>query len=151
MTDGARKLRVLIVEDEALIVMDMEHLIEMAGHDVVADAPSVRSLKLLDESLRPDLALVDLQLAHGSSGLDAADHIRSLWPNTFIAFVTANPRMLLPDIEKGDAVVPKPFTSSGLTKALAFIEDGLTNPPPSVRAPDNFIPNPALQERWQMA
>lgn len=144
-------LRVLIVEDEALIVMDLEHLIEKAGHLVVADAASVRSLKQLDHALCPDLALVDLQLAHGSSGLDAADHIRLVWPGAFIAFVTANPRMVLPDIEKGDAVVPKPFTSSGLMKALAFIEDGLSNPPPSVGAPDNFIPNPKLQVRWQMA
>ena len=144
-------LRILIVEDEALIVMDMEQMINAAGHEVVQDVPSVRSLRNVAVSLVPDLALVDLQLAHGSSGLDAADYIRKTWPETAIVFVTANPRMLLPDIDKGDAVVPKPFSQVGLIMALAFIGDGLKDPPPSLPMPDNFVASPALRARWQLA
>ena len=144
-------LRILIIEDEALIVMDMEHMIESAGHKVIGDAPSVRSLQRLDTTLSPDLALVDLQLAHGSSGLDAADYIRATWPETMIVFVTANPRMLLPEIKKGDAVVPKPFSQVGLVMALAFIGDGIADPPPTAPAPDNFFASPTLRDRWQLA
>ena len=147
---GSDALRILVVEDEALIVMDMEFIIEDAGHRMVEDVPDVPGLEGLDLGIAPDLALVDLQLARGSSGLDAARYIRDVWPQAVIVFVTANPKMLLPDIAQGDAVVPKPFTRIGLTTALLFLQRGIKNPPPRMALPDGFIPNRALQDRWEL-
>lgn len=154
MNDAAANdepLRILVVEDEALIVMDMEFMIEDAGHEMVADVPSVPDLRNLDRDVAPDLAFVDLQLARGSSGLDAADHIRDVWPDAVIVFVTANPKMVLPDIAHGDAVVPKPFTRVGLMTALSFLQRGIKAPPPAMALPDGFIPNRALEERWELS
>ena len=151
MTRETGALRILVVEDEALIVMDMEAMIEDAGHEMVENAASVRAVRKLDPDLGPDLAFVDLQLAHGSSGLDAADHIRAVWPNALVVFVTANPGMVLPDIEHGDAVVPKPFSRNGLMTALSFLERGINAPPPDMPPPEGFIPNRTLQARWELA
>ena len=151
MTRETGALRILVVEDEALIVMDMETMIEDAGHEMIESAASVRAVRNLDPDLAPDLAFVDVQLARGSSGLDAADHIRAVWPDALIVFVTANPTVLLPDIEHGDAVVPKPFSRNGLMTALTFLQRGIKDPPPRMPPPDGFIPNHALQARWELA
>ena len=151
MTRETDALRILVVEDEALIVMDMEAMIEEAGHAMVENAASVRAVRNLEPDLAPDLAFVDLQLARGSSGLDAADHVRATWPDALIVFVTANPGMVLPDIEHGDAVVPKPFSRNGLMTALSFLEHGIKDPPPRMPPPEGLIPNHALRMRWALA
>lgn len=140
-------LRIVVVEDEALIVMDLELMIETEGHRMVADAPSVRVLRALDTDLEVDVAFVDLHLAEGSSGLDAADYIRATWPEALIVFVTANPRMLLPEIERGDAVVPKPFSTGVVEAVLAFLHGGIKAPPPLVNAPNGFYMRPDLEAR----
>ncbi len=146
-----RSLRVLVVEDEALIVMDMEDMIESAGHEMVDDVPSLMDLERLPGDLEPDVALVDLNLAQGSSGFDAADHIRATWPRALIVFVTANHAKAVGSIERGDAVVSKPFSHATMVGVLKFLDDGLADPPPSIPAPYGFVAAPMLRERWSMA
>jgi two-component system, response regulator PdtaR len=63
--------RIAIVEDEALLAMDMEATLEEAGHVVVGIADSYASaLTLVDKE--PDLALLDINLFDGPSGLRVA-------------------------------------------------------------------------------
>jgi two-component system, response regulator PdtaR len=66
------KLRVLVVEDEALVAMDIEAMIEVAGHVAVGLADDHDSAVELADETGPDLALVDVQLAQGDSGIDVA-------------------------------------------------------------------------------
>lgn len=66
-------LRILIVEDERMIALDLTDILEGAGHKVVGYATTMaQALKLASET-KPDLALMDMELEDGSSGLEAAE------------------------------------------------------------------------------
>ena len=82
-------LRVLIAEDEALILMQLEFLIEDAGHPVVGTAATSDEAIALARETRPDLVFVDLQLRGGSSGLDIVRALRDEAAMVLV-FVTAN-------------------------------------------------------------
>ena len=69
-------LRVLIVEDEPIIALDLEMLVEAAGHGVVGVAVNVESCLRAARSSSPDVALMDLRLKGGDSGEDAARRLR---------------------------------------------------------------------------
>lgn len=69
-------LRILIVEDEFLIAMDLEFQVEEAGHTVVGVAATKAEAIALANAEKPDLALMDLQLAGPSSGIEAAKELR---------------------------------------------------------------------------
>jgi two-component system, response regulator PdtaR len=68
-------MKVLIVEDEAIIAMYLELLVEKFGHQVCAIASSAAEAIAHAAAHRPDVALMDIRLANGSSGLDAAREI----------------------------------------------------------------------------
>lgn len=122
-------LRVLIIEDEAVLVMQLEMLIEDAGHVVVGSAFSATEAIGLAYETLPDVAFVDLQLRGRSSGLEVARALRDL-EGTTIVFVTANTAMLPDDFAGAAAVVAKPFSGSVLENVLPFIEECVRRPPP---------------------
>jgi transposase len=99
-------------------------------------------------TLAPDLAFVDIQLAQGSSGLDVCRTIQSRWPDTFIVFVTANPKKIPDDFLGAHGVIPKPFTRNGLMSAMRYIEEGVCDPPPTSPQPASFIASPAFAASW---
>lgn len=70
-TDGSPR-RVLIVEDEALIAMELTFSIEELGHEVIGHAIDETSAIRLARELAPDTVLMDLRLARGTSGIEAA-------------------------------------------------------------------------------
>ena len=65
-------MRILIVEDEVLIAMHLEMLVAHLGHEVCAIARSADEALAHAAVYRPDVALMDIRLARGSSGIDAA-------------------------------------------------------------------------------
>lgn len=65
-------LRVIIVEDEALLALEMEGFLLDAGHRVLGVADDYDSAMALASETKPDLALLDIQLLGGTSGLDVA-------------------------------------------------------------------------------
>lgn len=142
-------LSVLIVEDEALLAMDLEALIEDGGHRVVAEAACLQEVEELDGALRVDLAFVDINLAHGSSGLDVSRLLRDRWSDVLIVFVTANPLKIPADYAGGDGVIAKPFSRTGVLSALRYIEQGVCDPPPELPRPDSFTAAPALAAAWR--
>ncbi|BDI60841.1 response regulator [Qipengyuania nanhaisediminis] len=74
-SDNKRGLSVLIVEDEALVAMDLEFMLEDTGHAAIALADSLETAIKAVEAERPDIALVDIQLAFGESGLEVAKEL----------------------------------------------------------------------------
>jgi AmiR/NasT family two-component response regulator len=133
-------LNVLIIEDEAILVMDMEMVVEDAGHRVVGEAASVDELRDLRVEQPPNLAFIDVHLAQGSSGLDASAIVRDRWSDVCIVFVTANPGKV-PDGHAGShGVIGKPFTHKGMMAALAYLGQGISAPPPTLAIPPCFKP-----------
>jgi CheY-like chemotaxis protein len=141
-------LRVLIVEDEALLAMDMESMVEDSGHEIVAEAASLHDVEALRDEVRPDLAFVDIQLARGTNGLDVCRHIRARWHETFIIFVTANPAKIPDDFCGAHGVIAKPFSRNGLMSAMHYITQGVCDPPPTSPRPASFLAAPAFAESW---
>ncbi|WP_299813129.1 response regulator [uncultured Jannaschia sp.] len=74
--DPQRPLRVLIVEDEALIAFDLEAQIEECGYEVTDIAHSVQTCQAAARHVRPDVALMDYRLKNGDNGRDAATWLR---------------------------------------------------------------------------
>ena len=84
----------LIIEDEPLIVMDLTQILEELGHRVVAVARTRDEARKVMTKQRPGLVLADIQLADGSSGLDAVNDLLGQCEVPVI-FITAYPEKLL--------------------------------------------------------
>ena len=70
-------MRVLIVEDEAIIALHLAILVAELGHEVCATAASAAGAIALATLHNPDVVLMDIRLAHGSSGIDAARELHA--------------------------------------------------------------------------
>lgn len=107
--DQRSALRVLIIEDEPIISMDLENLIEELGHTVVGVASTHAEAVELARTGYPELILADIQLADGSSGLEATTEILKQF-NVPVIFVTAFPeRLLTGDRPEPAFLITKPF------------------------------------------
>ena len=114
-------LNFLVVEDEAVLAMDITAVVEEAGHAVSGEASSLAEVAALPETLAVDCALVDIQLLHGSSGVDAACVLLQLYPSVRILFITANPRVVPLDFKGALGILEKPFSHTGLLAALGYV------------------------------
>jgi CheY-like chemotaxis protein len=85
---------VLLVEDEMLIALDLERMLRELGHNVVGIARTHTEAVAAAKEHRPGLVLVDIRLADGSSGIDAANEIQAMGRVPMV-FVTAYPELLL--------------------------------------------------------
>ncbi len=108
-------MRVLLVEDEPLIAIDLETILDRLGHQVVGVAQTRDEAMRIAGDTRPDVALVDIKLRDGFTGIDTAREMRRDF-SLHCALVTGNPEQLQDDdIE----VVSKPFTVASIAAALA--------------------------------
>ena len=100
---------VLIIEDEPLIAMDLEHLVKSLGHRVQAVARTEREALELARENPPGLVLADIQLADGSSGLNAVKEILAT-RDVPVVFITAYPeRLLTGERPEPTFLITKPF------------------------------------------
>src|ERR1700692_2821529 len=115
---------VLIIEDETFIAMDIEALVESLGHNVIGIARTHNEAVALAKKKRPGLILADIQLADGSSGLDAVNELLSTFEVPVI-FITAYPeRFLTAQRPEPAFLIAKPFqlavVSAVVSQALFF-------------------------------
>jgi CheY-like chemotaxis protein len=109
--------RVLIIEDEPIIALDLQQLVEGAGHEVVGVASSEDEAVAIAEAERPTLVLADINLGEGGDGATAVARIleRHRAP---VIFVTAYPERLLTGAQLEPAfVITKPFEPTTLAVA----------------------------------
>jgi DNA-binding response OmpR family regulator len=110
-------LRVLVVEDEAMVAFAMETALSEAGHTVVGLARDEKLALSLARSQQPELALVDFKLARGSSGEAVAIQLHALGIPTL--FVSANPKDCKNSSAPGAlACLAKPFTDMDVVAAV---------------------------------
>ena len=115
---------VLIIEDETFIAMDIEALVESLGHKVIGIARTHSEAIALAKKKRPGLILADIQLADGSSGLDAVNELLGTFEVPVI-FITAYPERFLTGQRPEPAfLIAKPFqlavVSAVVSQALFF-------------------------------
>lgn len=116
-------LKVLVVEDDAQLATTVRYLIEdNPRYRVVAIAEDADSAIAAAELHDPHLALVDLHLAHGSTGFSVAVRLHDL--DVPCLFVSGKaPAFPMPDLALG--CLTKPFTAEDVHRALALAEDRL--------------------------
>jgi DNA-directed RNA polymerase specialized sigma24 family protein len=115
---------VLIIEDETFIAMDLEGLVQSLGHRVLGVARTHSEAVALAKTKRPGLILADIQLADGSSGLDAVNELLQTFEVPVI-FITAYPeRFLTGERPEPAFLIAKPFqpatVSAVISQALFF-------------------------------
>lgn len=109
----------LVIEDEPLIAMDLAHILEQLGHRVVAVARTRDEARRVIARQQPGLVLADIQLADGSSGLDAVNDLLAECEVPVI-FITAYPEKLLTG-EKPEPtfLITKPYQPESLRATIS--------------------------------
>ncbi|MXO87075.1 response regulator [Altererythrobacter aurantiacus] len=117
--DRESNTEVLIIEDEPLISMQLEDLVKSLGHDICGTAATRTQAQEVVAEKTPGLVLADIQLADGSSGLDAVDDILSMG-DVPVIFITAYPeRLLTGDRPEPTYLVTKPFQEQTVRAAIS--------------------------------
>ena len=105
---------VLIIEDETFIAMDLESLVKNLGHNVIGVARTHADAIALAKTKKPGLILADIQLADGSSGLDAVNELLKTF-EVPVVFITAYPeRFLTGERPEPAFLISKPFQQCAL-------------------------------------
>ncbi|TPG22506.1 response regulator [Sphingomonas koreensis] len=113
------RARVLIIEDEPIIAMDIETIVRDLGHDVTGVAVTRDEAVALAMEDRPGLVLADIQLADDSSGIDAVKDILAEF-SVPVIFITAFPeRLLTGERPEPTFLITKPFQRSTVKAAIS--------------------------------
>ncbi|MGX9983706.1 response regulator [Methylobacterium fujisawaense] len=120
MSNAARPLshrRILVVEDEYLIAMDVKRWLMAAGATVVGPVPSVeRALGLIEEGYI-DAAVLDINLGERGTSFPIADRLSAL--GVPYLFATGDVQVSLGSLYGGQPRLEKPFVEAELVQAVA--------------------------------
>lgn len=117
--DRQTSTSVLIIEDEPVIAMDLEGIVTGLGHKVSAIADTRDQAVKAATETRPGLVLADIQLADGSSGIDAVKDILDSFKVPVI-FITAYPeRLLTGERPEPTFLITKPFQPDTVRAAIS--------------------------------
>lgn len=127
-------MKILIVEDEALIAQGIKLTLDAAGHEVVGVAEDLPTAVAAARRQQPDMAFVDIKLANGSNGVEVARELKAM--GVACVFATGNP----PDPAKagglGLGYIAKPFSPRLLVQTAAFVARVLSG---GNSAPNGFV------------
>lgn len=114
-------LRILVVEDDSQLAITLKYLVEdNPRYRVVAMAEDADSAIAAAEEHDPDLVLLDLHLAHGTTGFSVAARLNEVRvPCLFVSGKA--PSFPMPDLALG--CLMKPFTAEDVHRSLAMAED----------------------------
>ncbi|EKJ96618.1 response regulator [Agrobacterium sp. CMT1] len=135
-------MKILIVEDEALLAMELESEVEEAGHEIVGVAAESKQALSLIEKSSPQFAFVDIQLLDGPTGIDVGRHLASR--SIPYVFVSGNLKRIPEDFAGALGAIEKPYTMNGLQNALEFIDTIVNGEHQSVTAPPSLVLSPRL-------
>lgn len=111
--------KVLIIEDEPIIALDLTRLVRELGHEVVGAASTRSEAVKLAREKQPGLVLADIRLADGSNGIDAASDILKEM-DVPVIFITAFPEHLLTGERPEPAfLITKPFREEAVKALVA--------------------------------
>ncbi|MDT1062275.1 response regulator [Paracoccus sp. CPCC 101403] len=116
---GALSAKVMIIEDETIIAMDLKGIVQSLGHEVTGIARTHKAAIELAQTQRPDLILSDIQLADGSSGVEAVGQLMGDLGDLPVIFITAFPERLLTGERPEPAfLLPKPYRADQVASAV---------------------------------
>tara|TARA_R110002051_G_scaffold1008_1_gene4869 strand:+ start:2825 stop:3637 length:813 start_codon:yes stop_codon:yes gene_type:complete len=111
---------IMIIEDEAIIALHVKQIVTELGHGVTGIARRHIDAVKLAAKERPDLILSDIQLADGSSGVEAVNEILAVAGDIPVIFITAFPERLLTGERPEPAfLITKPYTEDQVRSAVS--------------------------------
>jgi DNA-binding response OmpR family regulator len=114
-------MKVMIVEDDLLLADLFSEMIRESGeHDVCCIARTIVAAVACAEKHRPDVALIDVRLAHGEVGTDIASRIDA---RIGILYSTGNMARVMKGGILGDACIGKPYSTIDLLRALQIVTE----------------------------
>ncbi|HUD50452.1 response regulator [Parvibaculum sp.] len=117
--DSQIATNVLIIEDEPIISMDLEEIVRELGHGVSGTAVTHKEAVSAAKQHKPGLVLADIQLADGSSGIEAVKDILNA-VSVPVIFITAFPeRLLTGDRPEPTFLITKPFQRTAVKAAIS--------------------------------
>lgn len=112
--------RVMIIEDEAIIAMDLQAIVADMGHAITGVARTRDAAVELAQAEKPELILADIQLADNSSGIDAVNDILGALGDLPVIFITAFPERLLTGERPEPAfLISKPYREDQVRSAVS--------------------------------
>lgn len=112
--------RIMIIEDEAIIALDLGDILRDLGHEITGIAGTHAAAVDLAAKTKPDMILADIQLADNSSGIDAVQDILKSAGDLPVIFVTAFPERLLTGTRPEPTfLITKPYTPDQIRTAVA--------------------------------
>ena len=138
---------VLIVEDEALLAAELGYIVEEVGCHDVGHAMSAREALAMAHDLVPDLALVDVHLRDGPTGIDVARAITGSCGGVAL-FMTANVKRLPADFAGACGVIGKPYSEHVVKTALRYLTFCMRNGHAPGLPPLGLTLSPDYAERW---
>jgi CheY-like chemotaxis protein len=118
-------MRVLIIEDEPIIALELERIVGGAGYVPLGPASTLE--QALAHAPRADIALVDLSLADGSSGAALARRLMDRFGMKVI-FVTGSPGEIGHGLAGSTEVIAKPFTDTRVLQSLDKAASSIRTP-----------------------
>lgn len=111
--------RILIIEDEALVAMELRFVLEDLGYEVVGTAADARTARNMVRETEVDLALVDIHLSDGPTGVELGRELGQEMGVT-VVFMTANPGMVRNGVAGTIGVLSKPTDERAVQTAVDY-------------------------------
>jgi two-component system, response regulator PdtaR len=127
--------RILIIEDEALVALELRFVLEDLGHDVVGVAADSRQAEDIIRTSDVDLALVDIHLSDGPSGIELGRHLGQDH-RVAVLFMTANPGMVRNGVAGTIGVLSKPTDERAVRTAVDYALGKRAGTPPPMAPPE---------------
>lgn len=109
-------MKILLAEDDMLIALDMQMMLEDAGHTVLGPVATIAQGEAVAGADTPDVAIVDIGLKNGDSGVDLARHLRAR--SVPVVFVSGEPTRAYAGRDAAVAFLPKPVMPDDLTRSI---------------------------------
>ena len=110
-------MKILICEDNVIVAMSLEMAIEDAGHRSLGFVSSSADCRAKVAKSRPDLVLVDLDLADGPTGPALVEHLADLG----IPSIVVSGQAETAPVDRAAACLSKPVTDARLVRAIAGV------------------------------
>lgn len=111
--------RILIVEDEAVVALELRFVLEDLGHEVVGAAADAAGARAMARQGDFDLALVDIHLSDGPTGVEVGRELAR--SGALVLYITANPGMLGDGVSGAVGVLTKPSDERAVQTAVDYV------------------------------
>ncbi|MDQ2821038.1 MAG: response regulator [Pseudomonadota bacterium] len=135
-TIGGRKMKILLVEDDAVIGFIAQEWLIQFGHEVLGPAFTASEALTLVLECRPDLAFVDINLEGHDEGIELARGLRDTYQVPCV-FVSGQPASARANPDAAFGYLPKPYSLDDLEQSAQFVSalvKGESPPPPDAPA-----------------